>query len=450
LAELAALVKAVAIAELEIDNNYREAVHDPVFARVDANALGPRDLAWSPAYLVNLAEERLDAAEAAALLELLGSELPVKVVMRIDDVLGEPADGGSAFSPGGTGPRLSRAAIGFDGAFALQAGGAQLYRLRAAIERGLKYRGPALFSIFTGARGAASRLPPYLVSAAAVEARAFPVFVSDPSAGADWASRFSVAENAQAEANWPVQSFTYEDREQQKLTRDLAFTFADFVACDRRYASHFATVPSDRWDDGMMVPVNEYLELESDGALRSVPYLTMLDGDDVVRRVVVDDMVIHAARRCAESWRGLRELGGIANSHARRLVESERRRWEEERGPEASAEAPAVAPVVAPAAPPPPAAVAEEPAPAPERPPDEPYIETPRCTTCDECTEINNRLFVYDDNKQAYIADADAGSYRELVEAAESCQVAIVHPGKPRNPDEPGLDELMARAAAFA
>jgi hypothetical protein len=35
------------------------------------------------------------------------------------------------------------------------------------------------------------------------------------------------------------------------------------------------------------------------------------------------------------------------------------------------------------------------------------------------------------------------------VEAAESCQVAIIHPGKPRNPNEPGLAELMARAQAF-
>jgi ferredoxin len=79
----------------------------------------------------------------------------------------------------------------------------------------------------------------------------------------------------------------------------------------------------------------------------------------------------------------------------------------------------------------------------------EPYIETTRCTTCDECTEINGRMFAYDDNKQAYIADPDAGTYRDLVEAAESCQVAIIFPGNPKNTAEPGLDELIARAAPF-
>ncbi len=81
---------------------------------------------------------------------------------------------------------------------------------------------------------------------------------------------------------------------------------------------------------------------------------------------------------------------------------------------------------------------------------DEPYIETPLCTTCDECTKRNDRMFAYDENKQAFVKDPDAGTYRQLVEAAELCQVAIIHPGKPRNPGEPGLDELVARAAAFA
>ena len=80
---------------------------------------------------------------------------------------------------------------------------------------------------------------------------------------------------------------------------------------------------------------------------------------------------------------------------------------------------------------------------------DEPSIETPRCTTCNECTDLNNRMFAYDANMQAYIADVDAGSYRELVEAAEACQVAIIHPGKPRNPSEPNLDELVKRAEPF-
>jgi len=58
-------------------------------------------------------------------------------------------------------------------------------------------------------------------------------------------------------------------------------------------------------------------------------------------------------------------------------------------------------------------------------------------------------MFAYDENQQARIVDASAGSYRELVEAAENCQVAIIHPGKPKNSNEPGLEELLKRAEPF-
>ncbi|MCI4429097.1 MAG: hypothetical protein JHC40_08020 [Burkholderiales bacterium] len=58
-------------------------------------------------------------------------------------------------------------------------------------------------------------------------------------------------------------------------------------------------------------------------------------------------------------------------------------------------------------------------------------------------------MFGYDERKQAFIKDLGAGSYRQLVEAAESCQVAIIHPGKPRDPKEPGLEELLVRAEPF-
>src|SRR5574341_719983 len=112
-------------------------------------------------------------------------------------------------------------------------------------------------------------------------------------------------------------------------------------------------------------------------------------------------------------------------------------RWRARR---AAAPAPAPVPAAAPAA-------ATEPAKAPAS--DAPYIETPRCTTCEECVKINPRLFVYDANKQAYLADLKAGSYKDLVEAAESCQVSIIHPGKSLNPDEPGLAELIERAQPF-
>ncbi len=38
---------------------------------------------------------------------------------------------------------------------------------------------------------------------------------------------------------------------------------------------------------------------------------------------------------------------------------------------------------------------------------------------------------------------------REAGSDETNLTVAIIHPGMPRDPDEPGLDELIARAEAF-
>jgi hypothetical protein len=79
----------------------------------------------------------------------------------------------------------------------------------------------------------------------------------------------------------------------------------------------------------------------------------------------------------------------------------------------------------------------------------DPWIETIRCTSCDECTTINNKMFAYNEDGQAYIADPRAGTFRQLVEAAEKCAPSIIHPGDPLNPDEKGLDQLIKRAEPF-
>ena len=79
----------------------------------------------------------------------------------------------------------------------------------------------------------------------------------------------------------------------------------------------------------------------------------------------------------------------------------------------------------------------------------DPWIDTPLCTSCNECTNINGQMFAYDENKQAYIADASAGTYKQLVQAAEKCPAAIIHPGDPRDPNEKDLEKWVARAEPF-
>ena len=79
----------------------------------------------------------------------------------------------------------------------------------------------------------------------------------------------------------------------------------------------------------------------------------------------------------------------------------------------------------------------------------EAYIDSARCTTCNECTNLNKKMFAYNAAKQAEVKDAKAGTFQQLVLAAERCPVSIIHPGTPLNPKEKDLEKWVKRAARF-
>ena len=443
------LARAVAMAELEVRGEYSETKHDALFESFGLNGLDAGELALLPDYLVRINAATLNGPEQSKLNEILAVGLPIKVLVQTDDVIEESPVGHLAFALRSR--QLASMAMGISDVFVLQSPASSLYQLRAQIQRGLDYAGPALFSVFSGAVKTSSGLSPYLIGAASLEARVFPAFTFDPSAGCDWASRFCLATNPQAEEDWPLRDFAYEDERNQAVAQQIPFTLIDFVACDTRYAKHFALVPKAHWS-AALTPVAAALAQQGRGSLDRVPSLTMVDGESRLQKVIVDEKLIREARRCRSMWNSLQELGGIHNSHAERLLARERQRWEAELAnavaqaasePVASVAAPAPTVAAGPA-------VVEAVEQEAERSPDEAYIETARCSTCNECVQFNNKMFAYDGNKQAYIADVSAGTYAQLVEAAENCQVSIIHPGKPRNPNEPGLEELTKRAEAFA
>ena len=440
------LVKALAIAELEVAGRYVESEHDAVFARYDADALTAADLALLPDMLVCIPPEHNDAPENAGLLEMLSTGLPVKVLVQVSDLLEEASIGTGRFAFGVRSARLATTAMGLGGMYVLQCASAALPAMRSRIARGMASRAPALFTVYAGSPAPATGLSRYLTSAAAWESRAFPTFCYDAAAGANWAARFSLEGNRDIEADWPQEPFEYADAALQRVVEPVRFTYADFALTDRRHAGHFARVPREHWHAGML-PAADWLTLDEASAAQHVPYLLAVDGQDRLHRVLVDARIMRAARACLLLWHRLQEHAGIHDSHAERLLAQ----WRAETKaappspPEAVASSGTAGSTPERASPAVPAAE-----PTAERPAsDEAWIETIRCPSCNECQQINPRMFAYNDNKQAFIKDITAGTYRDLVEAAESCQVAIIHPGKPRDPNEPGLAELVERARPF-
>lgn len=429
LPRLAELARALAVAELEVEGRYLPDVHDELLGGADAPWPDPEALDLMPAHLVHVDARAMDDAAAAAPLVALADGSMLKVAVTFSD----------PFSFAG---RLAEAAAALGDVFVVQAAISHLHALREEIHAALDYRGPALLSIFAPLDEGAG-IPAYLVSAMAVESRAVPAFVYDPTADPEAHLPLRLPANPQPERSWAEHELVGEDDALQQVARVVAVTPADLALCDPRWSVDVAPLPPGA-RVGAPVPVAAWLAGERDAAGGGWPSVEALDAEGRLHRLRVGERLLRAVRRRAAAWQRLRALS---------------QRPTAERAPSAeTAMQPAMDPAAeATLATEQPGAVEVAAAVASDAPDaatlaatsDAPYIETPRCTTCNECVNLNGRMFAYDANRQAYIADPDAGTYRELVEAAESCQVAIIHPGAPRNPDEPGLAELIERAATF-
>lgn len=469
--------KAVKIAYLELESRYDEEKHDTHFAQFTEANLNPDEWALCPPMFVVLDESELDQAACGTLFQILESGFPIKVLLKTHDPL----------------QRWAQKTLAAADAYVLQTAVSNVNHMTQNMPHGFEFTGPALFSIYVGNADERGDLSTYFDAASALESRALPAFSYCPGGGQVWADQFSVMGTPQAEERWPSGQLTLKKDEDEE-TLDLRFTYANFAAASTQFKGDILPVAQNSWKDEM-VPVSEYITLSRDKAAQKVPYVSMVDADGLLWRTVVSRKIVNATRKVAANWLMLQDLGGIDNSFATRLLDEKKTELEAEKqqeiddlkaqheaemsqtveemtrviverisagllseataGPVSfSASAAPAKPKAAATKEEPEAEAAPEPVEAEEEEEealsfDDPYIDTPLCTSCNECINKNKKMFVYDNNKQAYIADATAGTYRDLVEAAEKCPVNIIHPGKPKNPDEEGLDDLIKRAEPY-
>jgi ferredoxin len=482
---MAGFFKSVRIARLEIGNHYRPESHDSFFENFGATRLTEEEITHCPPVLLHLDRRFFAKRGRSALLDLFESGIPVKVLAELDDLSGRDDTGNPTESPGWS-ARIASIAMSLGRVYVMQSAVSLPSYIQDSMMAGLSYNGPALFSVYSGKSEHQQGFPQYLVAAAATESRVFPSFSFDPDRGETFRERFDIAGNPKKNAAWAQDSFEYLTGVDQKSSVELTFTPADFLLTDSRFGDQFWQVPQSHWQNEMM-PLGDYLQSDPDTVERKVPYITAVAEDNSVVRVVVTRQVLSAVARAADYWRGLQELGGIDNSHALAALAGEKVRLEEEKRLEveeiekkysteldrdigalseeiirriagqliaggAAGPAPTMSlPATPPSSPAPQEAAAEAVEEEEEEAVsfDEPYIDTPLCTSCNDCTAINSQLFAYNENKQAFIRDASAGSFKDLVLSAEKCPVKIIHPGKPKDPNEPDLDDLIDRAARF-
>jgi len=485
---------AARIATLEVDDNYNPAIHDSWFASFDWQAFSDEEMQLVTRVVALVSADYLAGDGLPSFSHVLGSRLPVHVLTWVR------AYDNPAVRPG-EGPfdayrfELAYFGVGHRQVVVAQSSAARHEDLLTGFLCALDSNRTSLHLINRGTQTRTKKplLDAWFVASAALESRAHPFLLVNPDGGDHAAERISFGGNPQADTDWPLEKLEYRSADGEVTEMDLAFTFADYALLMPELHEHFRRVPAG-FESPDLVTVDAYLSADDEVVDRLVPFVWGIDADDVLTRLVVSRALVFACRDRLNYWRTLQELAGIQNFYVEeaidRLVEEQQTAIEAEReelqkqheeqlesvrseaagdamgqlvdvlmgadlsdmvgggGQMASmptAETPDIEEPVEPAAAAPePVEDAEE-----EISFDEPWLDTAMCTTCDDCMAINKMMFVYNEDKQAIIKDPNAGTFAHLVAAAEICPAKCIHPGKPLDPTEAGLDELIARAEPF-
>lgn len=493
--KLTAVFGAVRIAQLEIDGVYAPEIHDPWFANFDWEAFSQEELRLVPSVIALGSADQVAGEGLRTFSQLLSSGRPVQILIRVL-AHANPGAGldGDPFQSYRT--ELSYLGVSHRQAAVYQSSAARHRHLLQCYLSSLDASRTSLHVINTGQRTPGRLLPlnAWLVAGAAIESRAHPFFRINPEAGDSAAKRMDFSDNPQQDIDWPLHPFQYLDDNGNNVSTELAFTFADYALLIEGLRDHFRLIPAGCDSDGL-VSMQEYLAMKPEQAYRYVPFVWAIDGNAMLHRLVISRELALACRDRLNYWHTLQEMAGVRNRYVdmavkktredeRKLAQEERERLLSEHAEElervrnnAAGEAMqrltdvllgldstggmpgafiSTAPSQTERAEAPveqePEAQANHAAPEMEEEElsfDEPWIDTPLCTSCNDCLPINPLLFTYNDEKQAMLGDLSTASYAQLVQAAELCPAKCVHPGKPLNPDEPDLDELIERAAPF-
>ncbi|MBI4809713.1 MAG: 2-oxoacid:acceptor oxidoreductase family protein [Nitrosomonadales bacterium] len=309
---------------------------------------------------------------------------------------------------------------------------------------GINSRHPALFNVYAvcppehgvGDNSAVAQ------SKMAVESRAFPLFRYNPDLGVTFSECATLEGNPSLDADWPTYKLEYADESGNKQTMMLPMTFADFALSEGRFAKQFKKAPPETWNDDMVL-LGDFLELSEDEREGKFPFIWSVDKKNRLMRVLTSVEMVRACEERLQFWHQLKDVAGVGRARvgavdetaiANRVRQELIQKLSSGLGI-SSSDAPQATAAASPAA----AAGGYEAV----------YVDTPECTACDECININPKVFAYNETKKVVVLDPKAGSYLDLVKAAEKCTAGIIHPGTPWNMSEANLDKLKARAAKF-
>ncbi len=441
MAKMAAGFKAVRMAELELAGEYRPDKHDTFFDAFDWRQFTDEEYLLCPPVVCT------SDAGTHEFLALVRTGKPIKVLLL--DTHARSCEQEAALS-----------AMALRHAYVMQGAIHHASHLAKGFIEGLNARRAALFNVACPCSNEAgiSSATSGIQSKLAVESRAHPLLRYNPDLGERVHERLTLEGNVCLDADWPSYTIEYLAEDGVPAKMEYPLTFADFALTQERYSEQLVEAPPG--DSAVKLsPLTEFLQMDAEDREGLYPFVWAVDEDQHLRRMIPSEVLLQQTLTRREAWRTLQGLAQTARTAA---VESAAELAVEE------------TPVVVPALPeeqgvsPTPAASVEptstpEPSPTPSSTtaegggaaiPDDgsyvaPWIDSEKCSTCEECVKINAAMFAYNEKKKAYIKDPHAGPYKHLVRAAEKCTEKIIHPGYPADRTEKGIEKLIEKAKKF-
>ncbi|MBT5223567.1 MAG: 4Fe-4S binding protein [Gammaproteobacteria bacterium] len=491
--------KAIRMAELEIAGKYDKQESDHFFKYFDWHQFSEEEYLLCPPVVTVGGDGAMYDIGFQNLSRSIMSGMPLKILILDTQVYSNT--GGQACTSGFTGQisdmapygkewkgkterrkEMSLISMAHRTTYTLQSSIAHPNHLIEGYIDGLNYRGPAIFNIYAVCQpehGVADDAAT-MQSKLAVEARAYPLMTYDPREDDTWEKSMSLKGNPDLDNDWTTYELKFVDEYGIEDTMTVPLTFADWAMTEGRFQKHFKFVAPSKWTDDM-VPLHEFIDLDHDEMAENTAYVHAVHPEsNTLVRVAIDPEIVHATIGRRNFWRTLKGLAGLdkividveaiaaqAKAEMASGIASNLMNMVSGKSADGATDVNALAAVLAapaaasaPQVPVPtvaapagktaaasPVAKAEQPAAAGGH--DAVWIETPDCTTCDECVDINPKIFKYNDDKKAIIIDPTAGTFEDIVKAAEKCTAVIIHPGTPWNPDEKNLAKLIKRAEKF-
>lgn len=322
---------------------------------------------------------------------------------------------------------------------------------------GLNSRRPALFNIYAVCQpehGVGDDMSEHQ-SKLAVESRAYPLMKFDPDAGDTIEECIDIDGNPSIEDDWPTYTIDYQDEKGNEQKLSVPMTFADFAMTEGRFRKQFRKAPPETWNDDML-PLVEFLDLDKDDREGRFPYIWGVDGKNRLMRVLVSEEMALSCIERRHFWRQLKGLAGEMNKvDVDAIIAQTKADMAQKLTNSLFAMAAGGGGNIIDMAPGSgngngngalvPANGSGNGAGDWEAV----WIETPECTACDECTDINPKIFQYNDDKKAIVVDPKGGPFKDIVKAAEKCTAGCLHPGTPWNTGEKDLDKWLKRAEKY-